>query len=89
MVLQSRVCDLHHGIHTILTFTFPLFHTLPYHILQIHLTTQSEFSYFASDDVATYVKVLITLDPVLTVTPTVQEEVTLGSMIHEDRPIGE
>jgi coiled-coil and C2 domain-containing protein 2A len=34
------------------------------------------------------VKVLITLDPVLTSKPNVQEEITLGNMLHEDRPIG-
>ena len=38
---------------------------------------------------ATYVKVLITLDPVLTVTPTVLEEITLSNMVQEDRAIGE
>jgi coiled-coil and C2 domain-containing protein 2A len=34
------------------------------------------------------VKVLITLDPVLTSTPTVTEEITLTNMLHDDRAIG-
>lgn len=33
-------------------------------------------------------KVLITLDPVLTCTPEVKTELTLGNMLHEDRAIG-
>jgi len=49
--------------------------------------TQSEFSYYVTDDKATYVKVMITIDPLLTSTPDIPQEISLTNVIPDDRAI--
>lgn len=66
-----------------------MYFVLYFTLLFIYLCVmQSEFSYFATDDSATYVKVMITLDPVLTSTPNVVEEISLANMLPEDKALG-
>jgi coiled-coil and C2 domain-containing protein 2A len=61
------------------------YHRFLFFLLSFFL--QSEFFYYAADDMATYVKVLLTLDPVLTTVPTIPDEICLSNVVHEDRAI--
>ena len=60
---------------------------LDYASENIHPESQSEFSYFAADETATYMKVLVTLDPLLVGPPNIPEEITVSNVVREDRTI--
>ena len=46
---------------------------------------QSEFSYFASSDKSTYIKLMLTFDPILVTNPVIEDDITTSTVIRDDR----
>jgi hypothetical protein len=47
--------------------------------------SQSELAYFAADDKSTYIKLLMTFDPVLVTAPSVEDDISVTTVIRDDR----
>jgi hypothetical protein len=55
------------------------------HFFLVHKDTQAELEYFASSSASTFLKVMITLDPLLSTPPSIPQEVSQGTLMPEDR----
>ena len=56
------------------------------HFFLIHKDTQADLEYFASSGASTYLKLMITLDPLLSTLPTMPEEVTNACFVFKPTP---
>jgi coiled-coil and C2 domain-containing protein 2A len=52
----------------------------------LHEETQQELSFYASDDTSAYIKLMITLDPLLLTIDSVGDDISASTLCREDRP---
>ena len=64
---------------------FHFFSSSLFYLILFCPSPQTEFDYYASAGAATYLKLMITLDPILVTPPIIPDEINSGNLIPEDR----